>query len=103
MGQVVIVAKAGQDQAHRQSLNPSPLTARVRGPLPCSKADAPAPPSWSTSSSLDDMVPLDDIRSNFLKSPEQEIGVSDTPSPEGAAPGWPAAPPRALSITLTTW
>lgn len=61
-------------QAESKVLNPSPLTAGVRGPLPCSKADAPALPSWSTSSSLDDMVPLDDVRSNFLKSPEQEIG-----------------------------
>lgn len=53
---------------------PSLPTARLSGLSLWSKADAPALPSWSASSSLDDMVPLEDIRSNFLKSPEQETG-----------------------------
>lgn len=65
----------------------SPAPHRPRGgPSPCSKADGPALPSWSTSSSLDDMVPLDDIRSNFLKSPAQETGVRQ-PRPPGAGHG----------------
>lgn len=67
-----------------ESKPPLPQLPGSEAPLPCSNADVPALPSWSTSSSLDDMVPLDDIRSNFLKSPGQEIGVSDTLSQEEA-------------------
>lgn len=103
-GQVLIVTKAGQDQAHKPSLNPLPLPPGSEPLSPCSKADAaPALPSWSTSSSLDDMVPLDDIRSNFLKSPKQEAAVSVTPSQEGAGISLARCCPRALSITLAPW
>lgn len=107
---MLIVTKAGQDQAHKPNLNPLPLLPGSEPLSPCSKADGtPALPSWSTSSSLDDMVPLDDVRSNFFKSPKQEAGVSLTPSQEGAGmltrrcPKGPLHHPGPMASSVLSW
>lgn len=93
--QVVSVMEASQDQAHSRVQTPLTPAPRSGASSPCSKAEVPTPPSWSASSSL--VVPLD-MRSNFLKSPEQETGASDTLSRERAglrharrSPGPPVA------------